>query len=207
LERGVIIKTVKHRLKETLSWRQKRHIFSADLIPSAVLVPILDKRGQYYILLTKRTNRVREHKGQICFPGGTYLEQDGTLLTTALRESTEEIGLRAEDVEILGELDDTLTNSTGYMISPFVAFVRPFQIEVNREEIDEILEIPVTVLLDKGIRQEETAAVDGRPLTVYSYHYQGKVIWGATARILSQLLDVLAGVVKNSSQTREQSST
>jgi 8-oxo-dGTP pyrophosphatase MutT (NUDIX family) len=128
---------------------------------------------------------VREHNGQISFPGGAYEEEDGTLLTTALRESFEEIGLRADEVEILGELDDTPTNTTDYLIAPFVGFIRPRQFRMDRREIEEIFEVPVSVLLD-----EKRRPLDGEAVPTYTYRYQGKVIWGATARILDQFLDI-----------------
>ncbi len=191
---------MKQRLRQALSRRQKRHIFDADLVPSAVLLPIIYKQGRYYILFTKRTQKVTEHKGQISFPGGVYQESDGTLLATALRECAEEIGLSADGVEILGELDDTLTNASGYIISPFVALIAgPHQFRINTEEIEEIIEVPISVLLDKNSRHEETRTINGKAVASYSYHYQGRVIWGATAAILSQFLDIFAGVVENKS--------
>lgn len=189
---------VKQRLRQALSRRQKRHIFDADLVPSAVLLPIIYKQGQDCILFTKRTQKVTAHKGQISFPGGVYQESDGTLLATALRECAEEIGLSADEVEILGELDDTLTNASGYIISPFVALIAgPYQFRINTEEIEEIIEVPISVLLDKNSRHEETRTINGKAAASYSYHYQGRVIWGATAAILSQFLDIFAGVVEN----------
>lgn len=197
---NVIMKAVKQGLRQVLSRRKKQHIVDASLVPSAVLLPIYYKQGQYYILFIKRTEKVKEHKGQISFPGGAYLERDGTLLATALREFTEEVGLSSDEVEILGELDDTLTKTSGYIISPFVALIpRPHQLKMNTGEIEEIVEVPISVLLDKNIRCEETKIINGEAVTSYSYHYQGKVIWGATARILNQFLDIFARVVENSS--------
>jgi 8-oxo-dGTP pyrophosphatase MutT (NUDIX family) len=84
---------MEQRLREVLSQRQKRRITGANLVTSAVLVPIYYKEGEYYILFTKRTEWVKEHKGQISFPGGAHHESDRTLVDTALRESAEEIGL------------------------------------------------------------------------------------------------------------------
>ena len=97
-----------------------RKIAGASLTPSAVLVPIYHKQGEYYILFTKRTEDVKNHKGQISFPGGVHQEEDRTLVDTALRESAEEIGLMPNDVEVLGELDDTTTVTSSFIISPFV---------------------------------------------------------------------------------------
>ena len=160
-------------------------------------MPIYCKQGQYYLLFIKRTEKVKEHKGQIAFPGGAYWEGDKTLLDTALRESAEEIGLAPSDVEILGVLDDTLTHTSSYVISPFVALIPwPYQFKVDREEIEEIIEVPISVLLDKGGMHQETEIIDGEAVTSYFYHYQGRVIWGATARILNQFLDIWARVME-----------
>jgi len=190
----VIMKAVKQRLRQALSRRQKRHIVDASLVPSAVLLPICYKQGQYYILFIKRTEEVKEHKGQISFPGGVYQERDGTLLVTALRESAEEIGLMADEVEILGELDDTVTVTSNYVIAPFVAFIPgSYQFKMSREEVEEIIEVSISAFLDESSRREETQIINGKAVTSYSYHYQGRVIWGATAGILNQFLDIFTG--------------
>jgi len=190
---------MKQRLKQVLSRIQKRHIVDASRVSAAVLLPIYYKQGQYYILFTKRTEKVKEHKGQISFPGGAYDSSDGTLVNTALRECAEEIGLVDYDVEVLGELDDTLTITSRYIISPFVGFIpSSYQFRVNREEIEDIIEIPISALLDKGcLRQETEIVMDGKEITSYSYHYQGQVIWGATASILNQFLSIFAQVTGN----------
>ena len=190
------MRAMEQRLREALSRRQKQLITDAKLVPAAVLVPIYWKQGQYYILFTQRTERVKEHKGQISFPGGARQEGDRTLLDTALRESAEEIGLAPGEVRILGELDDTLTETSNYIISPFVALIPwPYQFQVDGWETEEIIEVPISALLDGDCRQQETRIIDGQAVTSYFYHYQGRVIWGATARILHQFLDIWAQVM------------
>ncbi len=185
------MRAMKQRLRQALSLRQKRHIADASRVPSAVLLPIYYKQGQYYILFTKRTGKVKEHKSEISFPGGAHQDGDSTLVDTALRECTEEIGLMADRVEVLGELDDTITTTSSYIISPFVAIIPwPYPFKVDRWETEEIIEIPVSALLDKDCLHQETEIVDGKAVTSYFYHYQGRVIWGATARILNQFLDI-----------------
>ena len=157
-----------------------------------MLIPIYYRAGEYYIVFTKRTERVRDHKGQISFPGGAYEEEDRSLLNTALREAAEEIGLKPEDVEILGELDEIHTTTTKYVISPFVAIIPwPYRFRVDAEEVDEILEVPVTMLLDESCLRQETEIINGEAVPQFSYYCLGVVIWGATAKILSQLLDIL----------------
>ena len=196
LQGGVIMRAMKQRLRHALCLRQKRHIVTANRVPAAVLLPVYYSQGQYYILFTKRTGTVKEHKGQICFPGGAYQEEDGTLVNTALRECAEEIGLMADEIEVVGELDDTVTVTSDYIVSPFVGFIPwPHALKVNEQEAEEIIEVPISALLDKGCLRQETKIIDSEAVTSYFYHYQGRVIWGATARILNQFLDIFAQVV------------
>jgi 8-oxo-dGTP pyrophosphatase MutT (NUDIX family) len=186
------------RLKQALSQRRKSRIVDASRVPSAVLIPIFYKQGEYYILFTKRTEMMKDHKGQISFPGGAYEEEDETLVNTALRECAEELGLPAEAVEVLGELDDMPTLTTDYLISPFVAVIPwPYQLKVDPMEVEEVIEVPISALLDRNCRRQETDTLKGQPITTYFYDYQGKVIWGATARILNQFLDIWTEAMEN----------
>lgn len=192
-----MMRIVEQRLKEAISSVKKQTITDDGRVPSAVLVPIYNKEGQYYILFTQRTDMVKEHKGQISFPGGAYQEGDRTLLDTALRESAEEIGLNPADVEVLGELDDTLTVATNYIVTPFAGLIPwPYKFKVDGWEVGEVIEVPISALLDKASRREETEVVGGEAITSYFYSYQGRVIWGATARILHQFLELFALATK-----------
>lgn len=173
---------MKERIKKLLSNRKKEEITGENLRPSAVLLPIFRKDGQYYVLFTERSDDVVFHKGQVCFPGGSREASDDTLLDTALRESAEEIGLEAKDVEILGELDDMLTFVTSYVISPFVGFVRHAQpFKANGREVKGVFSVPLSFLMDEANFKGDS----------FSYEYEGHVIWGATARILRQLVGLL----------------
>jgi len=137
---------------------------------------------------------VEFHKGQICFPGGTYQPGDTSLLQTALRETEEEIGLKAEDVKILGELDDTITVTSGYVISPFVVFIpHPYLFKVDHREIKQILSVPLSAMMDEAnFRQgEDMQTLEGEIIPVYYCEYKGHIIWGATARILKHFTDLL----------------
>lgn len=184
---------MKQRLKRLLSRRHKQRIVDATRVPSAVLIPIYCKAGQYHILFTKRTDRVRTHKGQFSFPGGAYDESDGTLVNTALREASEEIGLMPGDVEVLGELDDQCSVTSNYTISPFVAFIPwPYRFRLNQRETERIIEVPIAALLEDSCLRRGTEAMNGNKVGTYFYLYQGDVIWGATARILHQFLDIYA---------------
>jgi len=107
---------VKQQIEKILRHHEKKKITGENLKTSAVLIPIFYNQGQYHVLFTERSDEVNFHKGQVCFPGGTQEPSDSSLLQTALRESEEEISLKAKDVEILGELDDSLTLTSNYVI-------------------------------------------------------------------------------------------
>lgn len=184
---------MKERIRQALSQREKKVIKNKGLALAAILMPMYEKAEGYYIILTKRTEGVSYHKGQISFPGGGHQAGDKTFRATALRESWEEIGLNPNDVEILGELDDTET-ITNFVISPFVAAIPyPYEFNPNPQEVEEIIEVPIAALLDKSNFKEEQKYRDGKLVYEYSFEYSGWVIWGATARILKQLLEVVFG--------------
>ncbi len=190
---------MQQRLRQVLASREVTRIRDESRELSAVLLPIYCKQGEYHILFTKRTVEMKVHKGQISFPGGAYEEQDGTLLNTALRESAEELGLAADEVDVLGALDDAVPLTSSYIISPFVAVIPwPYEFKVSTKEIEEIIEVPISALLDKSCWREEGEVINGEIVPVLYYHYQGRVIWGATARILSQFLDIIAEIMMDS---------
>jgi len=187
---------VKEELEKILVQRKKRYINDTGRIPSAVLVPLYEKHGHHYIVFVRRTETVKDHKGQISFPGGARDNSDRTLLHTALRESREEIGLKTKDIEVLGELDDELTTTSNYIVTPFVAMIPwPYRFKKNKEEVAEIIDAPVEALMEKGRRKEASEISDGRPIESYTYNYRGTVIWGATARILKKLLDIIGEIM------------
>ncbi|MDI6753665.1 MAG: CoA pyrophosphatase [Thermodesulfobacteriota bacterium] len=183
---------MERKIKEILACRTKNCLKDQGLKRAAVLVPLFKKGGEYHILFTKRTDTVEHHKGQISFPGGRQDQKDQDLLNTALREAQEEMGIKKEDVHLLGELDDFLTATTDFCISPFVAFIPyPYPFKINPHEIEEVIEAPLLAFLDDDKFRQEVIVRNGEPFPVYFYQYQGHTIWGATARILKQLLDLL----------------
>ncbi len=181
-------------VRNVLTARQKSYISDLSKKPSAVLLLLYQKDGEYHVMFTVRTSLVEDHKGEISFPGGAFHDgEDATLQETAIRESFEEIGILPDNVEILGELDDMLTRSN-YIISPFVGALKqpqvfnPFEIEVA-----EILEVPLRVLLSPdNTKYGETHPVTyaGRQVPGVYYHHEGYVVWGATARMLQQFLNI-----------------
>jgi 8-oxo-dGTP pyrophosphatase MutT (NUDIX family) len=181
------------RLKEFLAARQKQYIHDPARISSAVLIPLYKDQGQYYIVFIKRTDTVKTHKGQISYPGGGREKCDKTLRDTAIREACEEIGLRPEDIEILGEMDDEITTTSNYIVTPFVGMIPwPYKFTIEKAEVAEIISVPVSALLDKTCLKTDIETLEGGIIVdSYNYHYKGKVIWGATARILHKLLDII----------------
>ena len=180
------------KIKERLARQEKVRIHDGTLKKAAVLIPLFKRDGKSYLLFTRRTDTVEHHKGQISFPGGRQDKKDRNLLATALREAEEEMGIQEKDVRLLGELVDVCTISTDYCISPFLALIPyPYPFKVNHHEIKEVIEVPLSALRDGRQFREETHEKDGQTFPVYFYQYQNHTIWGATARILKQLLALL----------------
>jgi 8-oxo-dGTP pyrophosphatase MutT (NUDIX family) len=179
-------------IRKVLSDRKRKIISMKRLTRAAVLVPLFQKGGRYYLLFTKRTQRVKHHKGEISFPGGVVDQGDEDMEATALRETFEEIGLPQENTEILGKLDDAVTISSKYLITPIVAEIAyPYPFSINKEEIEELIEIPLEAFLDENRWTEETYSSGGKKIPSYRFEYEGRIIWGATARIMTQFLDIL----------------
>ncbi|MEP6993013.1 MAG: CoA pyrophosphatase [Acidobacteriota bacterium] len=156
---------------------------------AAVLIPLFVRDGALWILFTRRTETVEHHRGQISFPGGAEEADDETLLATALRETREEIGVAESDVRYLGALSP-LTTVTDFYVEPFVgAIPSPYAFTVEQAEIAEMIEAPVAALLDPKIL--ETKILPGREEPVLFYHYGQHVIWGATGRMLQELLEAI----------------
>jgi 8-oxo-dGTP pyrophosphatase MutT (NUDIX family) len=160
---------------------------------AAVLLPLFKNASEYHLIFTKRTETLKHHKGQVSFPGGSFESADGDLLTTALRESYEEIGIHPEHVTILGRLDDSPTVSTPFTISPFVGVIpHPYTFRPNPVEVALVFDVPLAVLADPAVgRSYVRARDDGAISEDYEFHVNGHVIWGATARIIHHFLSVI----------------
>ncbi len=179
------------QIRKKLSLRKRRVIEHPPFSHAAVLVPLFQKSGDCHLLFTKRSEEVKYHKGEISFPGGVVDEEDSELISTALREASEEIGLKESDVQIVGVLDDIVT-ITEFIVTPIVGlFSYPYPFEVSEAEIAELIEVPVASLLDENCFSEREILRGGRNEVVYSYQYGKHIIWGATARILKQFLDLI----------------
>lgn len=162
---------------------------------SSVLIPLFSKDGQLNVILTKRTNRVEHHKGQISFPGGAVDEEDGSYEETALREANEEIGLLKRDVEILGRIDDELAAVSNFIIHPFVGRVPwPYDFQINALEVESLLFIPLYVFTDETAGHiKDFVVVNDFPYHGTNYQYEGNIIWGATARIMENFTRIIKG--------------
>jgi 8-oxo-dGTP pyrophosphatase MutT (NUDIX family) len=162
---------------------------------AAVLLPLFKNATDYHLVFTKRTETVRHHKGQVSFPGGSFEPADGDLLTTALRESYEEVGIEPEHVSILGRLDDLATFSTSFTISPFVGLIPyPYPFRPNPTEVAIVFDTSLSILADPTVgRRYIRARDDGATIEDYEFHVNGHVIWGATARLIHHFLEVMHG--------------
>jgi len=156
---------------------------------AAVLVPLFVRERMLWIVFTRRTETVEHHRGQISFPGGVEEAIDDDLSATALRETHEELGILPEDVRLLGTLSPIVT-VTDFYVAPFVAAIpQPYVFSPAETEIAEVVEAPVVALSDPAVM--ETKFLADRDEPVLFYRYGRHVIWGATARILAELLEAL----------------
>lgn len=163
-----------------------------ELREAAVLVPLVDRPGGITILLTRRTEHLRRHAGQIAFPGGRVEEGDRDHVATALRETEEEIGLPRDRIEPIGALDRYVTR-TGFTVTPVVGLVHPpFSLSLDAHEVADSFEVPLDFVLDPANRQTQGAEYQGIVRHFYVFQYGPRHIWGATAGMLVNLAEALA---------------
>ena len=163
------------------------------LRPASVLVPLIERSRGIHVILTRRAERLKHHPGQIAFPGGKQDDGDPTPLAAALREAHEEIGLSSERVEIVGSFDRHET-VTRFHVTPFVGLVDPgFEPVLDREEVDEVFEVPLSFVLDPASFQVHGRMWRGQHRQYYALPYGPHYIWGATARMLRTLSDRMHG--------------
>ncbi len=183
------------RTRQAVAEYIPRHVDkSPDATPAAILILVYDRDGEAHVLFTERTHQVEHHKGQISFPGGAIDDGDDRLETTALRETSEEIGVQPDDVEIVGQLDDMLTISN-FLVTPYVGILNTnsdYPFVVNRHEVEQVVQVPLVHLMDEKNMELEVRQHKGKEVLVPAYTYENHRIWGATARMLRQLLDLIA---------------
>ena len=160
--------------------------------PASVLVPVVERADGHTVLLTRRTDRLQDHAGQVSFPGGGREARDADPVETALRETEEEVGLARRYVDVIGFLPGYLTVSS-YAVTPVVGIVAPgFRLSPDPIEVADIFEVPLEFLADPLNRQVKNREFAGHKVGYYQFDYQGHVIWGATAAMLAGFLDDLA---------------
>lgn len=155
--------------------------------PAAVLVPIVRRPDAWQVLFTRRTDHLRNHPGQVSFPGGRIEAGDRDAVAAALRETREETGIEAASVEPFGYLDSLATVS-GYCVLPVVAFVDAgHRAEPDGIEVAEVFEVPLAHVLAPGTLQAGSVQWRGRPRPIVEFSWRGHRVWGATAAMLSNL--------------------
>jgi len=163
------------------------------LTPASVLFPIVLRPGEPTVLLTQRTAHLRDHPGQISFPGGRAEPEDASPAHTALREAEEEVGLLPAHIEIAGYLPEYRT-STGFRVTPVVAMVTPpFDLRPDPFEVAEVFEVPLSFLLDPANHQQHSLHHRGKLRSYYAMPYGDYFIWGATAGMIMSLYRALGG--------------
>jgi 8-oxo-dGTP pyrophosphatase MutT (NUDIX family) len=175
------------------------------LMKAAVLIPFLRKNGEWHILLIRRTQKSNDiHSGQVAFPGGRCSPQDPDAVHAAFRETFEETGIPASNIQYLGRLGDLVT-ITGYQVSPIVGSIPwPYPLVPQPEEVSRIFTIPLEWLINptnRRVQQREHAESGNKFSVIYYAPYDGEVLWGASARITQLLLEALALVEPNNRYT------
>ncbi len=157
---------------------------------AAVLAPIVERNGEDHLLVTRRADHLGDHPGQMSLPGGGVEPYDGSMLETALREANEEIGLDPDSVTVVGQLDDIRT-VTEYAVTPFVGRIPDREYEPNESEVAEIVVLPLSGFLDPNNYEcERRTHPHYGDIVVHYFHVDGYTVWGATGRILVQLLEL-----------------
>jgi 8-oxo-dGTP pyrophosphatase MutT (NUDIX family) len=186
------LRGLRARIDRALAARSRVVAEPGERIPAAVLLLLVYHGDEPTLVFTKKTETVPHHKGQFSFPGGVVETVDASRVETALREAHEEIGLDPAAVEVLGILDDVPTATSRFVITPVVGLcATPPALCADGREIERVLEIPLRVLLDPGIYHEERWERNGEVRPVAFFTCGDDVIWGATARILRDFLDLV----------------
>jgi 8-oxo-dGTP pyrophosphatase MutT (NUDIX family) len=181
------------RIESALADYNPRRLDHPTASAAAVLILIHPNDGEPHVVFTERTNHVEHHKGQMSFPGGACDDGDDCSETTALRETWEEIGVEQTHVRIIGSLDDMLTISN-FRVTPWVGVLEqltPYPYSINDHEVAQVVEVPISFLLEEGNMELEVRQHQGREVLVPAFSYNGHRIWGATARMLHQLIELL----------------
>ncbi len=178
-------------LRRILAARPAMEISAPELRRACVLIPLIrDLAGNWSILFSRRSEQLQAHRGQIAFPGGA-VEVNEALEAAAIREAQEEVGIPPQDVELIGRIDDIVTNS-GFLVAPFVGVItEPVEYILQESEVVEVFEVPVDALLDPALPEVRYVSFRDRSHPVYYYPYGRNEIWGLTGRMLKAFLDLV----------------
>lgn len=180
-------------LKKKLAGYRPIKLPTAEMIPAAVMILLTNIGNIPHLLLTKRTELVEHHKGQVSFPGGTRDPEDRDLLQTALRETREEIGVEPGQIEVVGALDDFPT-VTNFLISPYAGLLsKPPDFRLSRDEVAEVLQVPLSFFLTDTHFEIKKWKYEGETYDVFFYYFNHHVIWGATAFIMNRFIEIIFG--------------
>jgi len=162
---------------------------------ASVLIPLLESEGEIFVMLTRRSTKMRSHPGQVSFPGGKQESDDEGSIYTALRETQEEIGLPGEKVDVIGMLDQILSLHY-YLVTPYIGLVPSDFVPVpNKDEIESVFKVPLTFFMKSESHWSEEKQTFSFPVLVHHFEYQGYDIWGLTAKLIFRLLEVGLGYV------------
>jgi 8-oxo-dGTP pyrophosphatase MutT (NUDIX family) len=186
-----ILQNTANAFKEALLTRSPRILDSPQARSAAVLMPLWEDQGQAQVVFTKRTESLPTHAGQISFPGGATEPDDPDLAFTALRETCEEIGVCLDSARVVAQLDQVVT-VTNFLITPFVGVLEPgIVFQTNPEEVERLVVVPLAKVLDRNAYKLTKVTWQGMEFQHEALSHNGDIIWGATARILLNLLDRL----------------
>jgi 8-oxo-dGTP pyrophosphatase MutT (NUDIX family) len=161
---------------------------------SAVLAALYDDAGEAVVILTRRAQHLRSHRGEVSFPGGGEEREDADLVATALREAHEEVGLEPSAVEVVGELDHLRTITSRSFIAPYVGLLsEPPDLVPDPGEVARILRVPLSDLLADGVFREERWGIAGMDRAICFFELEDETVWGATAAMLRNLLALVTG--------------
>jgi 8-oxo-dGTP pyrophosphatase MutT (NUDIX family) len=179
----------KAELREKLTNRTKVKAESAGTRPAAVMMIFINKDNAAHVFLTKRTQNVSTHKGQVSFPGGSRDKGDNNILDTALRETYEETGINPDHIDVIGEFDEFIS-ITNFHVSTFIGTIDyPYDYNINPEEIEDYIEVPLLIFRNKEYSEIEYYRDGDKDIANYYYEYNGFSIWGMTARILTEFAE------------------
>jgi len=183
---------VADKIATVLQSRAPKDLKGRRYKPAAVLMPIQERDDGDYLVLTKRAEQLSHHRGQVAFPGGRVDAGDRGELAAALRESHEEIGIDPSHVRVLGRLDQ-VTAAYDFVVTPFVGIIpAPYEFRLNLVETAAVFSVPIAALLEpKSVTIADHLSSHGEP--VYHFYFDGWDIWGATARIIVQFLELVYG--------------